>query len=402
MPHSRLPLATLLAAGVALSAAPSPWAQTAAPAATDPGPVATASVLALPAISVAPVVRATVRDRVIASGTIAPVERVSVAPRIEGQPIEALHADVGDWVEAGAVLARLSDTALTLQRSQLMASRAAALAAIAQAEAGRIEAQAAAEEAARVRDRQAALVARGVGAQAAADQAAAAATSAEARVRVAEQAVAAARAQLDLVDAQIAVADLNLERTQVVAPVAGEIVERNAVLGANASMGGPPMFVIVRDGLLELRAEVAEADILRLAPGQKAAITVVGLPEPVAGTVRLVEPAIDAQTRLGRVRIGIDDSSRVRSGFFAQAEILAAERTALTVPITAVSADGRGASVFRVAEDGRVMRVTVRTGIRDGSLVEILEGLAEGERVVARAGAFVRDGDRINPVLVSN
>jgi HlyD family secretion protein len=55
-----------------------------------------------------------------------------------------------------------------------------------------------------------------------------------------------------------------------------------------------------------------------------------------------------------------------------------------------------------VAPDGSVRRVTVTAGIRDGGRVEILDGLAEGDLVVARAGAFVRDGDRINPVLASN
>ncbi|MFN6976747.1 MAG: efflux RND transporter periplasmic adaptor subunit [Gemmobacter sp.] len=356
----------------------------------------------LPAITVTAAARATMRDRVIAAGTIAPVERVSVTPKVEGQPIDRLMADLGDRVTEGQVLAQLSDTALTLQKSQLLASRASALAAIAQAEATRTEAEAAAGEAIRVRDRQAELLARGVGTQAGADQSRAAAISAEARVKVAEQALAAAQAQLAVVDAQLAVADLNLSRTQVIAPVGGEIVERNAMLGAMASAAGQPMFVIVRDGLLELRADVAETDLLRLAVGQRAMLSVVGLDAPIPGLVRLVEPAVDTQTRLGRVRIAIEEPAQVRSGLFAQADILVAEREAVAVPITAISSDARGAAVFKVAPDGAVTRTTVVTGIRDGSLVEIIEGLAEGELVVARAGAFVRDGDRINPVVASN
>ena len=390
--------AATLAAAVAAAAFPAlpAAAQAAAPAA------AAQPAVSLPAITVTAAARATLRDRVIAAGTVSAVERVSVAPWIEGQPVKALLADLGDRVEAGQVLAELSDATLTLQRAQLLAQRASALAAIAQAEASLIEAQASSAEANRVRDRQAELLARGVGTQSLADQTAATATSAAARVRIAEQGLAAAQSQLAVIDAQIAVADLNLSRTQVAAPVAGEIVERNAMVGAVASAGGAPMFVIIRDGALELRADVAEQDILRLAPGQPARLSVVGLPGTVPGIVRLVEPVVDAQTRLGRVRIALEPGTPLRPGLFAQAEIAAAERETLSVPITAVSSDARGTSVFKVAPDGAVTRVTVTAGIRDGGRVEILDGLAEGDLIVARAGAFVRDGDRINPVMASN
>ena len=92
-----------------------------------------------PAITVAAAVPGVVRDTVFASGLFEPVESVSVAPLIEGQPIEELLVEVGDVVEAGQVLARLSDAALRLQESQLDASRASAEAAVAQARASLAE-----------------------------------------------------------------------------------------------------------------------------------------------------------------------------------------------------------------------------------------------------------------------
>jgi HlyD family secretion protein len=79
---------------------------------------------------------------------------------------------------------------------------------------------------------------------------------------------------------------------------------------------------------------------------------------------------------------------------FGEAEITVAERAGPAVPVTAVASDG---SVLRV-DEGVVHRVTVTAGIRDGALVEIREGLGAGDMLVARAGAFVREGDRINPV----
>ncbi len=392
------PLALLAAAVLALTPAPGRAADAAAAAAAVP-PAAVSDPAGLPAITVATVVPRLLRDRVIASGLIGPVEEVHVQPQIEGQAIEALLADVGDRVQAGQVLARLSSSALDLRMSQLRASQAAAEAGIAQAEAGLVEARATADEAVRVRDRTRRLFEQGSATQAAADQAAAQATSALARVAVAEQALAAARAQAAVIEAQIADVELNLQRTLVSAPVAGQITGRNAVLGAIASAAGQPMFVIVRDGLLELRADVAEQDILRLAPGQPARLTVVGQPVAVGGQVRLVEPAVDPLTRLGRARIRIDDAAPVRSGLFAEAEILVAERTALALPVTAVASTGPGrGTVLRVDAEGRVARVDVETGIRDDGLIEIVSGLDAGDRVVARAGAFVRPGDRINPV----
>jgi HlyD family secretion protein len=379
-------LAAVLAALAAVSL-PAPLAAQDTPA---PAPVT----VALPAITVTAVAPATLRDRIIASGTFRPAETAFVQPEVEGQAVQEVLADVGDRVVAGQVLARLSQSALELQRSQLLASRAAALASIAQAGAQVAEATAARDEALRTATRTRALRAQGNAAQASLEQAEAQLATAEARVLAATEAKASAEAQIGLIDAQIANVDLNLGRTGIAAPVAGVIVARAAQVGAIASGAGGPMFTIIRDGALELHADVTETDLMRLAPGQPVTLRALGQPLPVTGTVRLIEPTVDAATRLGRVRIAVDDSTLVRDGMFAEAEILIAERTALAAPITAIAADS---TALRVT-DGQVARVPVTTGIRDGALVEIVQGLAAGDQLVTRAGAFVRPGDRINPV----
>jgi HlyD family secretion protein len=376
----------LLALTLGLSGAGATFAQT---------PEATPQTL--PAITVSTVAPRLMRDRVIASGLVEAVEMVQVQPLIEGQPIETLEADVGDMVSQGQVLARLSLSTLELQRSQFTASLASARATIAQAEAQVLEARSSADEAQRVTQRTSQLRAQGAASQAAADTAQAAAISANARVMVAVQTLEAARAQLSLVEAQLENVELQLARTNVVAPVAGEIVQRSAQVGAIASASGTPMFSLMRDAALELRADVAEGDLLRLAAGQGVRITTVGGAAPLTGAVRLVEPAIDAATRLGRARISIDDPSAIRLGMFADAEILLAEREALAVPVTAVGSGAEGATVMKVS-DGEVTRVQVTTGIRDAGFIEITAGLAQGDLVVTKSAAFVRDGDRVNPV----
>lgn len=363
------------------------WAQTAA----DP------AAQVLPAITVSVVETRSLRDIVLASGLVAPVEQIQVAPLIEGQPIEALLADVGDKVAVGQVLARLSSSTLDLQKAQLAASLAAAKAQIAQSEAQLLETQSSAAEAQRVSDRTATLRKQGSASQAAADQAQAAAVSANARVAVATQSLEAARAQLALVDAQVANIDLQLARTEVKAPFAGEITARNAQLGAIASAAGQPMFSLIRDSALELRADIAESDLARLAVGQTASLMLVGQPEPLAGSIRLVEPAIDTTTRLGRVRISLADSALVRSGMFVEAAILVRAADVTAVPVTAVGSANGQATVMLV-EAGKVQRQVVKTGIREGGWVEITEGLAPGQTIVTKAGAFVRDGEMINPI----
>ncbi len=354
----------------------------------------------LPAITVSTAEMRLLQDRVIVSGLVNPVEAVQVAPLIEGQPIETLLADVGDRVEAGQVLATLSKTTLELQKSQFNASLASARATIAQAEAQLLEAQAAADEAARVNERTAALRAQGTASQAAADQASANAIGSTARVTVARQSLEAARAQVELVEAQLANLDLQLSRTDVKAPVAGEITHRNAVVGAIASAAGQPMFTMNRDGALELSADVAEIDLMRLAPGQKVSMIAVGAPDRLTGSVRLVEPTIDTTTRLGRARVTIDTPAGVRAGMFMDADILVAERETIAVPVTAVGSSPQGSTVMKVT-NGEVSRTVVKTGIRDGGWVEIVEGITAGDTVVTKAGAFVRDGDRINPVAAA-
>ena len=352
----------------------------------------------LPAITVTEVQPVRLVDRIVASGLIAAVEEVQVAPLIEGQPVDALLADVGDMVVEGQVLAILSKATLELQKAEAVASLAAARSTIAQGEAQLLEAETAGAEAQRVIDRTTKLRDSGTAPQAVWDTANANATASMARVAVATQGLEAARAQLALAEARLETVELYLGRTEVRALVAGRIVARNARLGAIATAAGLPMFVITRDGALELRADISESDVLRLVPGQTAAVRAVGMATPLEGTVRLIEPTIDTMTRLGQARISVADAGALRPGMFAEAEIVVDDHQGLAVPITALGSSADGNTVMRV-RDGVVERIAVTTGIRDGGMIEITAGLQAGDQVVTKAAAFVRPGDRVNPVL---
>lgn len=380
--------ALTLSAGLSLGAG---WALAEEPQATAPAEPL------LPTIVVTKTTRGPIIDRVVATGTIQAREETYVAPLVDGLSIQSLAVDIGDKVQAGQVLAVLNPDALLLQKSQNEASLAKAQAALAQYEAQLIEAQANAEEADRVAARNARLKESGSVSTAIADQTESAAAVARARVRSAEQLIDVAKADIQVVQAQISDVALRLARTEVKAPVAGTISAKTAKIGAIASGNGDPLFTLIRDGAVEMRADVTEADLLKIAVGQTVALKLADSQDTLSGRVRLISPLVDNQTRLGTVYLSIDKAERARVGMYATADIIVAEKDGLTLPLTAVTS-GREGTTVRKVENGVVRMVKVETGIQDGRSIEILSGLKDGEAVVAKAGAYVRDGDRIKPV----
>jgi len=350
-----------------------------------------------PAIIAVRAEKAPITDRVLSNGMITAVEEVLVAPQVEGLAIESLEADVGDRVEAGSVLATLSKDQLILQRSQLDANRAKALAAIAQLGAQLAEVESNTQETVKASKRARRLAEQGTYSTVQAEQAEAQATASLARVRSVEESVKVAQADIALIDAQVKDVELRLARTEVKAPVSGIVSARGARVGSIASASAGPLFTIIRDGRLEMRADIAEADMHRIAEGQAVLMHLIGTETPVEGTIRLIEPTLNTTTRLGMARIEIADGANLRAGMFADAEIIVAARDAIIVPVTSVNMGGDGADVLMI-EDGIAKRTAVITGIREGGTVEITDGLARGDLIVAKAGAFVRDGDRITPV----
>ncbi|MDR6816766.1 HlyD family secretion protein [Neorhizobium sp. 2083] len=363
------------------------------PAAPAPAPTE----IKLPSIVVTEAIEKPLVDRVIATGTIRPVEEVYVQPLVDALSIKTLNADVGDEVKADSVLATLNDDALLLQKSQLQANKAKAKAAVAQYQAQVIEAQANVADTTRQRDRLQKLSQSGTGTVSQLEQATAAVEVAQARLNAAKQAVTVGESDIKVVDAQIDDIDLKLARTGVKAPVPGVISVRNAKVGAIASGTGNPLFTIIKDGAIELVADLSETDIQKIKTGQKAMVTVAGGKVKIEGKVRLVSPTVDPVTRLGAVHIVIDDESGARAGMYGSAEIVIAEAKALALPLSAVTT-GRTGSTARKVEDNVVKQVKIETGIQDGGFVQVVSGLTAGDLVVAKAGAFVRDGDKIAPV----
>jgi HlyD family secretion protein len=365
------------------------------PAATTTAKPADAN---LPAIRVTEVGEHQLVDRIIVTGTVQAVEEVYVQPQVEGLRIEDLKADIGDTVKAGDVLATLATDSLILQKSQLLANRAKVQAVTAQLQAQVLEAEANEAEAIRQAERAERLVKSKAFAVGQAEQLRATATASTARVNSAKQSIVANDADLKVIDAQIDDVDLRLARTDVKTTIGGVISARNAKIGAIAAGAGNPLFTIIRDNAIELNADVSEGDLLKLKPGQLVYMNVAGTSTRVEGKVRTIEPVINATTRLGTVKISIDNPDIARIGMYASAEVIVSDRKVLALPLTAVMAED-GSMVVRRVVDGVVTMTKVTTGVQDGDFVEISEGLTLKDIVVEKAGAYVRDGDKVAPVF---
>ncbi|MFZ9634669.1 MAG: efflux RND transporter periplasmic adaptor subunit [Alphaproteobacteria bacterium] len=329
-------------------------------AATEAPPMAVTTIAAT---------RGTVVETVLVDGSLVAREEVLVGPQVEGLRILELLAEEGDVVAAGQPLARLDRSGLDIQLAQNDAALARAAAAIAQARSQIAQAEASDQEATSALERSRSLARSGVASAEALDQRLAAARGAAARLAAAREGLLVAAAARRQVEARV---------------------------GAIAAMAGEPLFRIVADGAIELEAEVPEVRLPRLAPGQAVRVELAGLPA-VEGRIRLLPSEVDRATRLGRLRVALPAAAGLRVGRFARGTIETARREAISLPLSAVRFDEREASVQVVAA-GCVATRRVVLGAIAGGRAEVASGLAEGESVVLRAGAFLRDGDAVREV----
>ncbi|MFC3568303.1 efflux RND transporter periplasmic adaptor subunit [Paracoccus sp. TOH] len=347
----------------------------------------------LPVVTLARAERTPIEARVPVSGSLIARQEVQVHAHVAGYEITGIEAEVGDRVKAGAVLARLADEALSAQLAQAEAEYQRSEAGISQAESQIASAEATLTEATAALARTRSLRQSGNASQAVLDQAIAAEASARAAAASASDGLGVARAQLAQAGASRRIARLNLGHARITAPVDGVVVARTARLGAISGSGGEPLFTLIAGGEIELAADVIETALSQLTAGDPAEIRVAGLGE-VRGRLRLAPAAVDPVTRLGSARIALDPDPRLRTGLFASGWVITDRREALTVPSSAILADDQGERV-QVVTAGRIETRPVKAGLIWQGRREILEGLAPGEQVVARAGAFFRSGDQV-------
>ena len=319
----------------------------------------------------------TVQDRALAgaidaSGLLVPREEAAVSPELSGYNVAKVFVEANAVVKQGQPLAQLDDTLLRSQIAQQTALVA--------------EQKAAYEQAAQQAADVAGLDNQGVLSKEQIDQ----------RRFQARTAQAALDAQL----AQLKDLQTRDELMTIRAPVAGLVLQRNVRPGDVAAPGGTPMFTMARDGLIELDAQLAEGDFTGIKVGDPVQVT---LPDSstMTGTVRLIMPAIDQQTKLGDVRVSLPGRSDLRPGGFGRASFGGGGASLSTVPETAVRYDADGAVVMTVDATNHVHEARVRTGQHSGGYVQLISGPPVGTRVLLAAAVFVLQGDKVIPDDVS-
>jgi RND family efflux transporter MFP subunit len=350
------------------------------------------------AVTVVRVVPSHFTETVLATGSLVAREEILVGPEVEGLRITEVLADEGQRVKKGDVLAKLVADTLDAQVAQNDAGLARASAAMAQAKSSIVQAEARVVEARNAFERAKPLRTAGHMSESAYDQREQAARTAEAQLVAAQDGLKVAEADKAQIEAQRRELMWRRGRSEVVAPADGIISRRIARVGGFAAGSAEPMFRIVANSQIELDAEVVETRLASIKEGQDARVEVTGL-GTVQGKVRLVSPEVDKATRLGRVRIYLGDNPGLRVGAFARGTIETAKGSGLAVPAAAILYGSDGGALVQVVREGRVESRKIKTGLAAAALVEVKEGLNEGDLVVARSGTFLRDGDAVRPVL---
>ena len=327
----------------------------------------------LPAVTVMTPGRSEIVGSISATGTLYARRPMPVGSVGEGGRVSRVLVDAGDWVREGQVLAVIDRSV----QSQQIAAQAA------QVEVARSNAQLAEANLQRALK----LVDRGFISTADVGRLTATRDSAVASVRVAE-------AQLGELRARTA-------RLNILAPAAGLVLERNVEDGQVVSGGGSALFLLARGGEMELAAKVNEADLSLLSVGVSAQVTPIGTDRTFVGEVWQVSPTIDVAARQGEARIALPYDLALRPGGFATARIETGIVTAPLLPETAIMSDDEGSYVYVLDKEDKAQRRNVETGRVNERGIIVTGGLDGSERVVMRAGGFLTEGDKVNPVAAN-
>jgi multidrug efflux pump subunit AcrA (membrane-fusion protein) len=186
---------------------------------------------------------------------------------------------------------------------------------------------------------------------------------------------------------------------QIQATTAGLISNSSALIGSLASPKGEALFSIIARNEFDLVGQVPTRNLAKLAVNQTATIKIIGADE-LSGKIRKIAATVDPNSQLGQVFVSVSSAKRLLVNSSGRAMIKTGESCGLMLPLTAVLY-GSGGTVIQVVRRQRVETRRVEIGLMSAGQVEIREGLAEGDVVVARAGALLREGDPVRPMAAT-
>jgi len=340
--------------------------------------------------------RGNVDQTVLATGALLASSVTSVGAEVSGR-IQSLPVKLGDVVKKGDLLAEIDSVDQQNAVKSAEASLANMRAQLSAKQADLKTAQAALDRADKLKAQNLLSDADQLTAQAALASAQAAIASLEAQISQSELAVDATK--------------LDLERTRITAPADGTVVAVLVTEGSsvNAAQSAPTIVKIANLDTMLIKAQISEADITRVEPGQHATFTILGDPNTrIDATLLSVDPAPDAITTSDT---GLSDSDnavyyngifsvanpdhRLRIAMTTQVTIVIDERRdVLTLPSSALGSSGRdGKYRVGILDGGKVRPAEITVGLNNNITAEITAGLNEGDRVVAGATVVRTGGD---------
>lgn len=295
-------------------------------------------------------------DRIEALGTLRANESVTLTAAVT-DTVSALHFDDGDRVKAGQVLAEMTSAE---EHAQLE------------------EARATADEAERQLQRVKSLAAQGTASKSLLDE---------------------QRREAEIARARLAAIESRLADRLIKAPFAGVVGLRNLSVGALVEPGDP-ITTLDDDSVMKLEFSVPSTflDVLRTGLQVEARARAYG-DRVFAGEVKAIDSRIDPDTRAVKVRALLPNPERaLKPGMLMRVDLLKAPRESLVIPEEALVPLGATQSVYVVDDsgDGTVQRRDVVIGSRRPGDVEILEGLAPGDKVITEGTLSLRPGQQVN------
>lgn len=334
-----------------------------------------------------------------ASGYVVAQRQAAVASKATGR-LEYLGVEEGDQVKTGQLIARLESNDVAAALAQAQANLAATQAQLPQSQAER-------QEATLQFERYKQLLAEQLVPRADFD-------AAEARYKRAVAAVAADSAAIRAAAATVRAAAVALENTNIRAPFDGTVLTKNADVGeivapfGSASSARAAVVSIADMSSLEVEADVSESNIQRIKPGQPCEIVLDAYPDTrYPGAVSKIVPTADRAkaTVLTKIKF-VERDARVLPEMSAKVTFLskAAVKTAtsarkIVIPPAAITVRHNSKVVF-VIRDERAVETAVELGGAVGSLIEVVRGLSEGDRVVLEPPENMSPGKKVK--LVSN
>ena len=349
-------------------------------------------------VTVASVKPTMISHRLEATGTVAARDMLPILPEATGLRIREVLVEEGDMVRAGQVMVVLDSAALQAQLHEAQANLQVAQAVVRQKQAALASANTSLAEARSNLQRYQKLAEQGAISQQELVARSTTATKAQEEVGVAQANIDSTQATVESNLAQIEHLQTQIAQTLLRVPANGIVAEKLAHVGDVTR--DSKLFSIIRNGSLELQAQVPAAQLAQVKVGASAQImSDTDHRIQLQGRVREIAPLVDAQTRQATVKIDLPANAFVHCGMFLKTVITTSTTLGLTIPAKAILPQADGNSMVYLLDQANIAHAkTIEVGARqpgDKPTVEVINGLAPGARIIVAGAAYIRDGDRV-------